>query len=226
MAELTEREPLLIRLYAEDLLSERPYDLREARLLLYEIVEGYLATNDVSISPEFDANFAFLMALTTPIIAAVNGAAAGVGMAAMCHCDFRFAVPDARMTAAHGPLGLAVEFGMSWLLPRMIGLTRANDLLITSRKFTAAETDGWGLFNEIVDRDDLMPRVHEYARFLVEQVAPSALRNAKRQIYLDQHRDIGTAVREADALLERSMKEPDYREGVAAILEKRRPNWS
>jgi enoyl-CoA hydratase/carnithine racemase len=147
-----------------------------------------LAMPGYGVAPEFDQNFAYMMALETVTIAAVNGAAAGVGLAVACFCDLRFAAADARITTAHGPIGLPPEFGLSWLLPRMVGLTRANDLLLSSRRFMAADVDGWGLFNEVLPRDQVVARAREYADDLCQRVAPSSLRNTKRHIYLDQHR--------------------------------------
>ncbi len=86
-------------------------------------------------SPEFDASFAYHFGLSKPVIAAINGPAAGVGLALACFADLRFAAAGIKMTTAHGKLNLPAEYGLSWLLPRMIGLTRANELLLTSRAF-------------------------------------------------------------------------------------------
>ncbi len=184
-----------------------------------------LAMPGYGVAPEFDQNFAFMMALETVTIAAVNGAAAGAGLVLACYCDLRFAAPDAKLTAAHGPLGLPAEFGLSWVLPRLVGITRSNDLLLSSRKFLAADTDGWGLFNEIVEASELMDHVYEYAYDMAARVAPSSLATTKRQIYLDQHRDVGTAVSESDRLLNEMIPSPDYLEGVRALTERRLPNW-
>jgi enoyl-CoA hydratase/carnithine racemase len=97
--------------------------------------------------------------------------------------------------------------------------------LLSSRVLSANETDGWGLFNGLVEREELLPKVHAYAQNLAARVAPSAQRMTKRQIYLDQHRDVGSAVSDSEDLLETAMTDPDYREGVKALLEKRTPRW-
>lgn len=184
-----------------------------------------LAMPGYGVADHFDQNFAWMMALETVTIAAVNGAAAGVGLVAACYCDLRFAATTAKITTAHGPIGLPAEYGLSWLLPRQIGLTRANDLLLSSRKFLASEVADWGMFNAVVEPDELMPTARAYAEDIVTRVAPASLRNTKRQIYMDQHRDVGTAVSEADRLLDASMRDPDYREGVQALIERRPANW-
>ncbi|MBK01158.1 MAG: enoyl-CoA hydratase-related protein [Actinomycetota bacterium] len=187
--------------------------------------DAELANPGYGVAPQFDHNFAFMFGLNVTTIAAVNGAAAGVGLVLACYCDLRFAANNAKLTTAHGPLGLPAEFGLSWLLPRLIGLTRANDLLLSSRVLLASETDGWGLFNDLLEPEDLLPQVHAYARNLATRVAPSAQRMTKRQIYLDQHQDVGSAISHSEELLETAMTDPDYREGVKALIEGRAPRW-
>ncbi|WP_420626043.1 enoyl-CoA hydratase-related protein [Candidatus Poriferisodalis sp.] len=184
-----------------------------------------LAMPGYGVAPQFDQNFAFMMALETVTIAAVNGAAAGAGLVLACYCDLRFAAADAKLTTAHGPLGLPAEYGLSWVLPRLVGITRSNDLLLSSRKFLASQTEGWGLFNEILEGPQLMDHVYAYAHDMAARVAPSSLATTKRQIYLDQHRDVGTAVSESDRLLDEMIPSPDYLEGVQALTERRLPDW-
>ncbi len=101
------------------------------------------------VRPEFDAEFAYHFGIPKPIIAAVNGPAAGVGFALACYCDLRFAAAGAKLTTAHGRLGLPAEFGLSWLLPRLVGLTRAADLLLSSRVVLAEEAAEIGLVNKV-----------------------------------------------------------------------------
>lgn len=177
------------------------------------------------VAPEFNQNFAFMMALEVVTIAAVNGAAAGAGLVLACYCDLRFAAADAKLTTAHGPLGLPAEFGLSWVLPRLVGITRSNDLLLSSRKLLASDTDGWGLFNEVMESVVLMNHVNDYAHDMAARVAPSSLAVTKRQIYLDQHRDVGTSVAESDRLLADMVPSADYVEGVRALTERRTPRW-
>jgi enoyl-CoA hydratase/carnithine racemase len=184
-----------------------------------------LATPGYGVRPEFDANFAFHFGLTKPVIAAVNGPAAGVGLVLACFADIRFAVPGAKLTTAHGKLGLPAEYGLSWLLPRLIGVSRAAELLLTSRVFLTEEAHGFGLIHELCEPDQLLPRVYEYAGNLAATVSPSSLAETKRQLYTDLHRDAASAVADSEDLLNRMTREPDYREGVRAWLEKRAPNW-
>ncbi len=184
-----------------------------------------LARPGYGTDERFDASFAYHFGLSKPVIAAMNGAAAGVGLALACFADIRIAAEGARFTTAHGKLNLPAEYGLSWLLPRMIGLTRANDLLLTSRVFTAEEALTLGLVNRVLPRDEVLPEAIAYARRLIDTVAPNSLTQTRWQIYRDLHRDVGSSVNESETLLNEMMREDDYREGVRAFLEKRPPRW-
>jgi enoyl-CoA hydratase/carnithine racemase len=177
------------------------------------------------VRPEFDAAFTYHFGLSRPVIAAINGPAAGVGLVLACFCDLRFAAAGAKLTTAHGKLGLPAEYGLSWLLPRLIGLTRANDLLLSSRVVLAAEAAEMGLVNAVLPPEQLMAHTLEYASMLANSVSPSSLRTTRRQIYADLHRDAASAVEDSERLLRELMLEPDFREGVAAFTEKRPPQF-
>lgn len=175
------------------------------------------------VRPEFDADFAYHFGIPKPIIAAVNGPAAGVGLVLACYCDLRFAAQGARLTTAHGRLGLPAEFGLSWLLPRLIGVTRAADLLLSSRIVLAEEAERLGLVNRVLPPDELLAFTYDYARRLADDVAPSSLAATKLQLYGDLHGDAASSVRHAGALMTDLMGGPDFAEGVAALTQKRRP---
>ena len=185
-----------------------------------------LAEPGYGVDPAFDASFAYHFGLAKPVIAAINGACAGVGLVLAAFADLRFCVPGAKFTAAHGRFNFPAEFGLSWVLPRIVGLTHANDILLSSRVFTAEEALTMGFLNRIVPSDALMPEVLAYARALATTVAPGSARETKRQIYRDLHRDAAASVRAAESLLEEMVREPDYREGVKAWTEKRPPRWT
>lgn len=173
----------------------------------------------------FRADFAYHFALSKPVIAAINGAAAGVGLVLACYADIRFAVPGAKLTTAHGPLNLPAEYGLSWLLPRLIGGARATELLLSSRKFLTDEAHRIGLVHELVPAVDLISHTQAYAADMITRVSPDALLQSKRQTYLDYHRDIGSSVEEANHLLAEMVKHPNYKEAIAAFLEKRPAKW-
>jgi enoyl-CoA hydratase/carnithine racemase len=182
-----------------------------------------LAEPGYGIQREFDHNFAFHYGLRLPVIAAINGPAAGVGFVLACYADLRFAAAGAKLTAVHGKLGLPAEYGMTWVLPRLIGLTRAADLLLSSRVVLAEAAAAMGLVNRVLPADELLPAVYEYARVLAHEVSPASILATKRQLYADLHGDVGTAVEVSERLLEQHVQGPDYPEGVRALLEKRPP---
>ena len=187
--------------------------------------EDDIATPGYGIADEFDASFAYHFGLSKPIVAALNGPAAGVGLALACFADIRFAVPGVKFTTAHGKLNLPAEYGLSWMLPRIVGLGRANDLLMTSRVFTSDEAYQLGFVNQLFEPDELVPKTNEYVRNLIETVSPNSLRQTRWQIYRDLHRDVASSVNESEALLNSMMGEDDYKEGVRAFIEKRKPDW-
>lgn len=184
-----------------------------------------LPTPGFGVRPEFDHDFAYHFGLAKPTIAAINGPAAGVGLVLACFCDIRFAAAGAKLTTAHGRLGLPAEYGLSWLLPRLIGLSAAMELLLSSRVFLAEEAERIGLVHRVLPADELMPAVLGYARRLARTVAPASLRETRRQVYADLHRDVGSSVEDAGRLLDELTRGPDFREGVAALLEKREPDF-
>lgn len=185
-----------------------------------------LATPGFGLRPEFDATFAHQFGMTKPIVAAANGAAAGVGLAVICFADIRFMAADASYTTAHGRIGLAAEYGLAWVLPRIVGLTRAAEILLSSRKFAGSEAKEIGLANEALPRDEVVSHAQEYAASLVANNSRASLRETKRLIYTDLHRPLNEAVADSEALLDQLMADPDYAEGIAALIQKRPPKFS
>jgi enoyl-CoA hydratase/carnithine racemase len=179
------------------------------------------------VRAELDHDFAWHYGLRLPVIAAVNGACAGVGLALALFCDLRFASAAARMTTAAPKLGLPAEYGISWVLPRLVGVTRAADLLLSGRVFTAPETESWGLWNGVLDDGEAtLEAARAYAGRLAEEASPSSVTVTKRQLYDDLLRhDVGAAVEDSKSLLHSMMGAADYREGVAALRERRAPRW-
>ena len=177
--------------------------------------------------PEYDDDLAWMYGYRMPIIAAVNGAAAGVGLALALFCDLRFGSAPAKLTTAAPKLGLPAEYGMSWVLPRLVGATRAADLLLSGRIVTVAETADWGLWNDVLDDGDATLRAaRDYAHLLATTVGPEAVRTTKQQLYADLHRhDAAASVRDSKELLDRAMGTAEYREGIAALREKRPPSF-
>ncbi|HTU39376.1 MAG TPA: enoyl-CoA hydratase-related protein [Acidimicrobiales bacterium] len=190
-----------------------------------EALGSDVAMPGYGVSPEFDADFAYHFGIPKPIIAAVNGPAAGVGLVLACYCDLRFAAAGAKLTTSHGRLGLPAEFGLSWLLPRLVGVTRAADLLLSSRVVLAEEAEAMGLVNRTLPPEQLLAYTYDYAARLATDIAPSSLAVTKLQLYRDLHRDVASSVRDARTRLDEMMGGAEFAEGVAALLEKRPPSF-
>ncbi len=177
------------------------------------------------VRPEFEADFAYHFGVPKPIIAMINGPAAGVGLVLACFCDLRFAATGAKLTTSHGRLGLPAEYGLSWLLPRLVGVTRATDVLLSSRVVLAEEAAAIGLVNRTVPLDELAECTYSYAAQLANEVSPSSLAVTKLQLYRDLHGDVVSSVNDAATRLEEMMRGPEFAEGVAALTEKRPPRF-
>ncbi len=177
------------------------------------------------VRPEFDHAFAFHFGLSKPVIAAVNGPAAGVGFVLACFCDLRFAAKGAKLTTSFGRLGLPAEHGVSWVLPRIVGATRAAELLFSSRVVLAEEAAAMGLVNRVYEPGDLLPETLSFARAMATEISPSSLLVMKRQLYADLLGDLGTAASTAVEHMGRMIGEPDFAEGVAALKAKRPPRF-
>lgn len=178
------------------------------------------------VHPQFDHHFAWHFGLRVPVIAMINGACAGVGLSLACFCDLRFVARGAKLTTAAPKLGLPAEYGLSWVLPRMVGTTRAADLLLSGRVVLGQEAADMGLCNAAVDVDALTDHVMSYARVLATGVSPASVAATKRQLYLDLIRhDVGSSVEESEVLLNQMMGGPDYAIGVAALRAKQPPRF-
>ncbi len=184
-----------------------------------------MANPGYGVSLEYDRNFAFHFGLTKAVIAAINGPAAGVGLVLACYCDVRFATEGAKLTTAHGKLGLPAEYGLTWLLPRLIGLSAATEILLSSRVFLAEEAAALGLVHRVCPPEELLGAAQAYARDLARHVSPASIRETKAAIYRDLHGGVGASVEASEALLRTMAKGPEFAEGVRALTEKRRPRF-
>ncbi len=185
-----------------------------------------IATPGFGVRDEFDADFASFLGMETVTIAAINGAAAGVGFALACWCDLRMVADDAKLTTAHGKLNLPAEYGLSWILPRLIGHGRAADLLLSSRIVVGREAVHLGLAMRSLPADEVLAAARDHARRLVTTISPHSLRATKRQLAVDAtHDNPAASIRDAQARLEKMMGERDYREGTAALIDRRAPDW-
>jgi enoyl-CoA hydratase/carnithine racemase len=167
----------------------------------------------------------FVSTMKKPVIAAINGACAGMGLTMALVCDVRFAAEGAKFTTSFARRGLIAEYGISWILPRVVGHAVALDLLLSGRVFLADEAARLGLVKEVVAPDELLPRAIAYAEDIAANCAPSSLAVIKRQVYADSMRDVFSASDDAEKLMGESLQRPDFIEGITSFFEKRPPNF-
>jgi len=160
-----------------------------------------------------------------PMIAAINGAAAGLGLVEALYCDVRFAVPDAKLTTAFTRRGLIAEYGAAWLLERIVGYSTALDLLLSGRVITGGEALEIGLVNRLSDPETLVADAIGYAQDLAAHCSPTAMAVVKQQVRDAAGGDFQAAASDADKAAREALGRVDIKEGVASYLEKRSPHF-
>jgi enoyl-CoA hydratase/carnithine racemase len=178
------------------------------------------------VRADFHGRFSYFPAIPKPVIGAINGPAAGLGLVFACYCDMRFAGSDAVFTTAFARRGLIAEYGLAWLLSRLSGPAHAADLLFSARRVGAEEAERIGLVNRAVPQAELMGVVQGYARELASAVSPRSLRVMKRQLWEAMMTGLGESVALADKEMPASFECEDFREGVADYVEKRAPRFT
>jgi enoyl-CoA hydratase/carnithine racemase len=168
----------------------------------------------------------FPLSIPKPIIAAINGACAGIGLAQALMCDMRFAAEGAKLTSAFARRGLIAEHGTSWMLPRLIGPACALDVLLSGRVVLAEEAATMGLVNRVLRPELLVEQTLEYARDLAVSCSPASMATMKRQVYADLDRGLAAALGSADELMLASFAAPDFQEGVQSFIERRDPRFA
>jgi enoyl-CoA hydratase/carnithine racemase len=170
---------------------------------------------------EFRMSYSYFPAIPKFIITAINGPAAGLGFIIPLYTDLRFAAESAVFTTSFAQRGLIAEHGVSWLLPRLVGLPAALDLLCSARKIRAAEAFSLGLVSRVIPDDRLMAETRAYARLMADTVSPRSVAVMKRQIWESEFQTLAEATTQANHEMELSFQTADFKEGVAHFLEKR-----
>ena len=169
----------------------------------------------------------FPLGVPKPLIAAVNGACAGIGLLQALMCDVRFVAAGAKLTTAFARRGLMAEHGITWLLARLIGPERALDLLLSGRTFTAEEAHAMGLVSRVLPAEEVLPAAMAYARELAASCSPLSMAVIKAQVQRDlEEPSLEAARRRALALMQRYVAHPDAREGVTSYVERRPPRFA
>ncbi|MBI1360952.1 MAG: enoyl-CoA hydratase [Alphaproteobacteria bacterium] len=181
---------------------------------------------DPTARADFQKQYSWFPAVPKPIIAAINGACAGLGLVLSLYADIRFASDTAKFTTAFSKRGLVAEHGVSWLLPRLIGFAAAADLLYSSRVMTASEAQALGLVSRTSPAETFEHDVLAYAKALARDVSPRSLREMKRELWNAQLQPLGEAIEAANADMPASFQSEDFKEGVAHFVEKRAPRFT
>jgi enoyl-CoA hydratase/carnithine racemase len=186
---------------------------------------GEVERPGADLGPDFMRGYTYMLAIKKPILAAINGPCAGLGFVIAALCDMRFCSDRAVFTTAFANRGLVAEHGSSWILPRLLGPSRALDILWSGRKFDATEAEKLGFVNRVVPHDQLVDEARGYLEMLAERSAPRSLMIMKQQVYKHLIASLEESYRESDALMEASLERDDFREGVESFLERRPPRF-
>jgi len=176
--------------------------------------------------PDYQTVYSWPLALKTPVIGAINGACVGMGFTQCLYQDIRIASDRARFGLIFTQRGLAIEHGSSWMLPRLVGVSRALELAITGKLVDANEALAMGLVSRVVPHDKLMETARATATEIAQKCSPLGMWQAKKMIYEHLFTDLATAIRDDDASMTMMTRSDDFKEGIRAFVEKRPPNFT
>lgn len=198
-------------------------DMDELEVLPPEDIraERWMRPYDMNRRSDYQTRYSYFPACPKPIISAINGAAAGLGLVMALYSDFRIASNKAAFATAFAKRGLIAEHGIAWMLPRVVGHAHATDLLLSSRKVEASEALTMGLVNRVVAPEALAAAAKELAVTLCTDVSPRSVRVMKRQLWEAPYQSLGEAITLANTEMVASLRSEDFQEGVRHFVEKR-----
>lgn len=180
---------------------------------------------DPDLGENFQITFTYLQSIRKPVIAAINGACAGLGLAFALLADLRIVERQAKFSTAFAQRGLIAEHGMSWTLPRLVGTGNALDLLWSGRKFDGEEAGRLGLAERVVDTGEALATATDYVDALAQTSSPTSLQVMKAQVHRHMNMSLGDSMRETNEWMAHSLQREDFREGVRSFIEKRAPDF-
>lgn len=175
--------------------------------------------------PNYKSSPTYFLGLRKPLIAAINGACAGLGFSYATFCDMRFMDRNAKLVSSFSPRGLIAEHGTSWMLPRIIGPSHALDVFWSSRRVDAEEAFRMGYANRLCEPGEAVSEAQAYLKQIAGTSAPMSLMMMKRQVYKHLNRELGEAMAESNKWMDESLARGDFKEGVASFVEKRPPQF-
>lgn len=175
----------------------------------------------LDLPEDFSLRYTYFPTVPKPVIAAINGPCAGLGLVMALYTDVRFAAESAVFTTAFARRGLIAEHGISWMLPRLVGQSVALDLMLSARKVRSAEALQMGLVSQVYPDDALQSAVRAYAQDLADNVSPRSMAVMKRQLYTTPFQTLAQAVEDGNREMAASFDSEDFKEGVAHFVEKR-----
>jgi enoyl-CoA hydratase/carnithine racemase len=178
------------------------------------------------VRPDFQKTYSYFPSIDKPVIGAINGAAAGLGLVVSLYCDVRFASDQAKFSTAFARRGLIAEHGISWMLPRLVGVANALDLLFSARLIDAAEALRMGLVSRVIPQDQFLGEVRKYAIEVATASSPRSTRVIKKQVYGALFQTLAEAIDVANEEMVQSFASQDFKEGVAHFLQKRAPAFT
>jgi enoyl-CoA hydratase/carnithine racemase len=170
-------------------------------------------------------NHTYPLSLSKLVIAAINGPCAGAGFVLACFADLRMAVDDVKITPSFLGLGLPAEYGIAWMLPRIVGWPNASEILLTNAVMSGRDAVDLGFARRAWPLAGFQEQVHEFARDVAQHASPSAMAVIKRQLHIDAHSDLDTAYRRAVADMNRMVGEQDFARGLAATKAGQQPRY-
>jgi enoyl-CoA hydratase/carnithine racemase len=176
--------------------------------------------------PERLRSRAFPLTIRKPMIAAINGAAVGLGLVEAMYCDIRFATPEAKLSTVFARRGLVAEYGLAWILTQQVGRSTAFDLLLSGRTVLGEEAHRLRLVDRLYSSEQLVDEAVTYANELATFSAPWSMATMKAQIAADLERGFMESFDASEQLMVESFRRGDVEEGVRSFMERRPPEFA